>query len=47
MVSGQGGETFLEKISREAPKFVFSLPTLHLITLVGKDPLSVDKMKAN
>jgi len=44
-VSGQGGQRFLEKIRREAPKFflnlptlVFSLPTLDLIAWVGKDP---------
>ena len=26
-VSGQGGQTFLEKIRRQAPKFFLSLPT--------------------
>ena len=54
MVSGQGGQTFLEKILREAPKIfsslptlVFSLPTLNLITWVGKDPPAITQMKAN
>ena len=47
-VSSQGGQTFLEKIRREAPKnffslptLVFSLPTLDLIKWVGKDPTAI------
>jgi len=49
-VSGQGGQRFLEKIRREAPKKifslptqVFSLPTLGLIAWVGKTFLRLPK----
>ena len=37
-VSSQGGQIFLEKIR---PTLVFSLPTLDLITWVGKDPPAI------
>jgi len=47
-VSGQGGQRFLEKIRREAPKnffslptLVFILPTLDLISWVGKNPPTI------
>ena len=47
-VSGQGGQRFLEKIWREAPKnfislptLLFSLPTLDLIVWVGKNPPAI------
>ena len=46
--SGQGGQRFLEKNRRKAPKnfftlptLVFSLPTLDLIAWVGKSPPAI------
>ena len=45
-VSGNDGQTFLEKIWRQT-KFFFSLPHPGSVTWMGKDPPAIIETKAN